>query len=102
MSQPQTLELNGANTFYHFGDNDYVQFKQLFDEYHIPFELPGTPSWGLAAGSTGVPFHTHGAVFAEVIYGKKVSHVTYQFSFFFVEMVFVPTRRNANIRTKRI
>jgi hypothetical protein len=83
MSQTQTLELSGANTFYHFGDNDHVLFKQLFDQYNIPFALTGTPSWGLAAGSTGVPFHTHGAVFAEVIYGKKVCRFFNFDSYFF-------------------
>ena len=77
MSKPQDLKVDGANTFYHFGDNDYESFKPLFDMYEIPFERPGTISWGLAAGSTGVPFHTHGPVFAEVIYGRKVSRILF-------------------------
>jgi len=71
MSKPQSLYQNGESTFYHFGDNDHLEFAKLFQLYKIPYDFIGTLSWGLAASNTGVPFHTHGAVFAEVIHGRK-------------------------------
>ncbi len=82
----------GDETFYYFGDNDFVSFASLFREYVIPpyynninnnnednttttTQEEVAISWGLAASGTGVPFHTHGAVFAEVIYGYKVINI---------------------------
>ncbi|WAQ96436.1 JMJD8-like protein [Mya arenaria] len=38
--------------------------------YQIP-NLTGMYSFGVAAAGTGVPFHFHGAGFAEVIFGRK-------------------------------
>ena len=64
-----------AETFYFFGDNDVVEWKELLDEYKLPpFKLPmyhAALSFGLAGPGTGVPFHFHGPGFAETIYGRK-------------------------------
>ncbi len=64
-----------SETFYFFGDNDVVEWKDHLDEYKLPpLKLPlHTPalSFGLAGAGTGVPFHFHGPGFAETIYGRK-------------------------------
>ena len=71
MISPQSMEKDGLSTLYLFGDNNWSQFKVLFDGLWIPFsianlwsayELPkygqlsllGALSWGLAASGTGV------------------------------------------------
>jgi len=75
MMEEQSLDRNGKDTLYHFGDNDLEEFAPLFDRYVKPpypdSMLRGTISWGLGGSGTGVPFHTHGAVFAEVLHGMK-------------------------------
>ena len=62
-------------TFYFFGDNDVVEWKDLLDEYILPpLQIPlhsTALSFGLAGPGTGVPFHFHGPGFAETIYGRK-------------------------------
>ncbi|PRP85664.1 jmjC domain-containing protein 8-like [Planoprotostelium fungivorum] len=75
MMEDQVTDRSGKDTLYHFGDNDLENFKPLFDQYIKPpypsSLLRGTISWGLGGSGTGVPFHTHGAVFAEVLHGMK-------------------------------
>eukprot|EP01090_Pellita_catalonica_P019448 TRINITY_DN6636_c0_g1_i1.p1 TRINITY_DN6636_c0_g1~~TRINITY_DN6636_c0_g1_i1.p1 ORF type:complete len:318 (+),score=32.49 TRINITY_DN6636_c0_g1_i1:37-990(+) len=71
-----TLDNTGASSFYHFGDNDYDAWEDLFDLYHPPLEIlstdsPSTYSYGLGTSGSGVPFHKHGPVFAEVLHGAK-------------------------------
>lgn len=66
-----------TDTYYQFGD----QLSELSDSLLPHYELPGAPwlklvkqtalSFGLSGTGTGVPFHTHGAVFAEVLVGRK-------------------------------
>ncbi|KAL6727265.1 hypothetical protein Aduo_009157 [Ancylostoma duodenale] len=73
--KPQSLETLGNETLYLFGDIDQKVWKPLLEKYRIPrWSLPGhSPalSFGIAGAGTGVPFHFHGPVFAEVIYGSK-------------------------------
>ncbi|XP_069124671.1 jmjC domain-containing protein 8-like [Argopecten irradians] len=73
--RPQTLQMLGNETFYWFGDNNYTEWKDLFDLYSAPtYNLPGMTgvySFGLAGAGTGVPFHFHGPGFGEVIFGRK-------------------------------
>jgi len=75
MMGPQQLSIDGDKTFYLFGDNT-ADFDSLLDEYDPPnfgnYTISPSLSWGMAGDGTGVPFHVHGEVFAEVIYGRKV------------------------------
>ena len=70
MMKPQSLRVNGNETFYWFGDNNHTEFAELFDAYHPPkYSIPDTSpaySFGVAGPGTGVPFHWHGPGFAEV------------------------------------
>eukprot|EP01130_Rhizamoeba_saxonica_P004765 TRINITY_DN1936_c0_g1_i1.p1 TRINITY_DN1936_c0_g1~~TRINITY_DN1936_c0_g1_i1.p1 ORF type:complete len:257 (-),score=47.64 TRINITY_DN1936_c0_g1_i1:68-838(-) len=70
----QDFNVNGADTYYQFGDNAIV-FGSLVDGYVLPDVLDADQfpsfSFGIAGDATGVPFHVHGAVLAEVIWGKK-------------------------------
>eukprot|EP01119_Soliformovum_irregulare_P016416 TRINITY_DN4742_c0_g1_i1.p1 TRINITY_DN4742_c0_g1~~TRINITY_DN4742_c0_g1_i1.p1 ORF type:complete len:273 (+),score=57.36 TRINITY_DN4742_c0_g1_i1:3-821(+) len=72
---PQDLSKSGQETLYHFGDNNFEDLKDLFALYEWPpyaiATEKGVTSWGLGGSGSGVPFHTHGAVFAEVMYGQK-------------------------------
>jgi len=71
MMGPQD-ERDGRHTFYHFGDHQ-PSFT-LLDAYVLPRVHRGqTPSlsWGLAGDVSGVPFHVHGPVYAEVLHGRK-------------------------------
>jgi len=73
---PVTLEHVAGKTWYHFGDNKYEEGEWTnFTEHYIrpQFEYDREPffSFGIGASGSGVPFHTHGAVFAEVLYGRK-------------------------------
>jgi len=74
MMGPQNITTSGDQTFYHFGDH-LKDFEHLLSQYKPPnlghSSAKATMSWGLAGDGTGVPFHTHGAVFAEVFWGKK-------------------------------
>ncbi|KAL3875423.1 hypothetical protein ACJMK2_033371 [Sinanodonta woodiana] len=73
--QPQTLTMLGNETFYWFGDNNYTEWEELFNQYKPPpYKIPGMTgaySFGLAGAGTGVPFHFHGPGFGEVIFGRK-------------------------------
>lgn len=75
MMSPQTLAADGASTWYHFGDNKHDQWEGVFQHYERPTEFTfgkySSLSFGLGPAGSGVPFHTHGHVFNEVIYGKK-------------------------------
>jgi len=70
----QEIEIDGDKTLYMFGDHT-SDFEGLLNEYNPPkFTVTPTPSlsWGIAGDGSGVPFHVHGAVFAEVLYGRKL------------------------------
>ncbi|VDM45377.1 unnamed protein product [Toxocara canis] len=75
--KPQNVDALGNETLYLFGDIDQQLWEPLLKEYRLPgWELPGhrpALSFGIAGAGTGVPFHFHGPVFAEVtvIYGSK-------------------------------
>lgn len=74
MMAPREMEDYAASTFYHFGDNNYEDWVNFTDHYvRPPFPYKREPffSFGIGGSGSGVPFHTHGAVFAEVLYGKK-------------------------------
>lgn len=63
-----------GETWYMFGDNDYATWTNFTEHYHRPtFDYDREPffSFGIGGSGSGVPFHTHGAVFAEVIHGRK-------------------------------
>ncbi len=65
------------DTWYQFGD----QLSEISDSLLPHYDLPpkewmrlvnhSALSFGLSGSGCGVPFHTHGAVFAEVIFGMK-------------------------------
>lgn len=73
--KPQSANTLGSETLYFFGDNNFTEWKALFDQYRAPpYLLPGTTtalSFGVAGPGTGVPFHWHGPGFSEVLYGRK-------------------------------
>lgn len=78
VDRPTTLSDRGDSTFYHFGDNDHTSFQALFATYVLPpWHATNTTaphpslSFGFAGHGSGVPLHTHGAVFAEVLHGRK-------------------------------
>jgi len=62
---------DAESIFYHFGDNNYTEWDELFQEYHVPYQYDGSLSFGVGGNGSGVPFHVHGPVFAEVLHGKK-------------------------------
>lgn len=75
MMDPLKLNASGVGTMYHFGDNQ-TQWSPLFLHYKKPtqyFSLKTQSSlaFGMGGSGSGVPFHTHGPVFAEVFYGMK-------------------------------
>ncbi|XP_064171578.1 jmjC domain-containing protein 8 [Anguilla rostrata] len=73
--RPQSLDTLGSDTLYFFGDNNFTEWRSLFDHYQPPrYSLPNTSgaySFGVAGAGTGVPFHWHGPGYSEVIYGRK-------------------------------
>ena len=81
---PQVIDKTADSTLYHFGDNNLEEWQGLFQHYVTPPLLEavnrGSLSFGLGGAGSGVPFHTHGAVFAEVLHGRKVC--TFTFTFF--------------------
>jgi hypothetical protein len=74
MMDPQPLSRLGNETFYLFGDNNGPQWARFLAGYRRPpfagAEF-GALSFGVAGRNTGVPFHIHGAVYAEVLHGRK-------------------------------
>ena len=74
MLAPVDLTNVAGKTWYHFGDNKYDDWANFTEHYRRPaWEYARDPffSFGIGASGSGVPFHTHGAVFAEVLYGRK-------------------------------
>jgi len=73
MIETQNEDMDGANTFYHFGDHrqDFDPVIQSYIKPPFHVAVNASLSFGIAGDATGVPFHFHGAVFAEVIYGRK-------------------------------
>ncbi|CAB1337873.1 unnamed protein product [Coregonus sp. 'balchen'] len=73
--RPQSLDTLGSDTLYFFGDNNFTEWRSLFENYKAPrYMLPhttGAYSFGIAGPGTGVPFHWHGPGYSEVIYGRK-------------------------------
>jgi hypothetical protein len=73
--RPQPLHADGASTWYHFGDNKHEEWNDVFQHYERPTKYTFGPhtslSFGIGPAGSGVPFHTHGHVFNEVLYGKK-------------------------------
>lgn len=73
--RPQSLDVLGSDTLYFFGDNNFTEWRSLFQNYvPPPYTLPGTSgaySFGIAGPGTGVPFHWHGPGYSEVVYGRK-------------------------------
>lgn len=77
-----SLERKANESFYHFGDNDHKAWPDIFQTYLPPFEILSNHftvervdghsfSFGLGASGSGVPFHVHGPVLAEVLHGAK-------------------------------
>ena len=74
MCAPQRAAATGVGSLYMFGDNDYTAWDALFSTYARPtqyYSKHATLSFGVGGSGSGVPFHTHGPVFAEVLYGAK-------------------------------
>nr|XP_046270395.1 jmjC domain-containing protein 8 isoform X2 [Scatophagus argus] len=73
--RPQSADALGSDTLYFFGDNNFTEWRSLFEHYEPPsYVLPhtsGAYSFGIAGPGTGVPFHWHGPGYSEVIYGRK-------------------------------
>lgn len=62
---------SASDVFYKFGDNYWTD---LLREYSRPQWYNGSEgalSFGVGGTGSGVPFHIHGPVFAEVFYGRK-------------------------------
>eukprot|EP00040_Diaphanoeca_grandis_P008043 m.43575 g.43575 ORF g.43575 m.43575 type:complete len:332 (-) comp19411_c0_seq1:349-1344(-) len=79
VSAPISMDNKAGETWYMFGDNKYDSWTNFTEHYHRPpFNYDREPffSFGVAASGSGVPFHTHGAVFAEVVHGRKRWFVT--------------------------
>ncbi|VDN51866.1 unnamed protein product [Dracunculus medinensis] len=72
----QKMDKLGNETLILFGDIDGEIWGDLLNDYNLPkWFLPNyfpALSFGIAASRTGVPFHFHGPVFAEVIHGSKL------------------------------
>lgn len=72
---PQTLDAQAHTTFYKFGNNHPVIDRELLSLYSRPpfanADEVGSLSFGFAGSGSGVPFHRHGHVFAEVLHGRK-------------------------------
>ena len=75
MMHPQQLNVSGIDSKYMFGDNKHLEWHDLFQHYAKPmtyvFGKYQSLSFGMGGSGSGVPFHTHAHVFAEVFYGKK-------------------------------
>lgn len=74
--RPQQESVPGNVSWYHFGDPHHLTWAEVRSVYEPPtkFMHPQQQpalSFGFAGSGTGVPFHTHGAVFAEVLHGRK-------------------------------
>ena len=72
----QNISHSGVDTWYQFGDNAVELERTLLVHYEQPTRFMkhvenAALSFGLAGTGSGVPMHTHAAVFAEVLYGAK-------------------------------
>eukprot|EP00659_Diplonema_papillatum_P002267 gene2267-3500_t len=75
LDTPPVVQL-GNTTWYHFGNNNHAEWPELFACYKLPTQYMQDPSYfafsfGMGGSGSGVPFHTHGGVFNEVVYGRK-------------------------------
>jgi len=64
----------GSDTWYWFGDNDHREWSTFFNSYVLPPFADADKvalSFGIGTRFSGVPFHIHGRVFAETIFGRK-------------------------------
>jgi ribosomal protein L16 Arg81 hydroxylase len=73
---PQPESVPGNASWYHFGDPHHQYWREVNGLYEAPWKFmhayqDPALSFGFAGSGTGVPFHTHGAVFAEALYGRK-------------------------------
>lgn len=73
---PQQEEVPGNASWYHFGDPHHRHWREVNSLYELPSKFMHAHqdpalSFGFAGSGTGVPFHTHGAVFAETVHGRK-------------------------------
>jgi hypothetical protein len=62
-----------------FTDSDWTNFTEHYVRPPYPYDRDPFYSFGIGGSGSGVPFHTHGAVFSEVLHGYKrwfVSPVT--------------------------
>uniref|UniRef100_A0A0G4FXV4 JmjC domain-containing protein n=1 Tax=Chromera velia CCMP2878 TaxID=1169474 RepID=A0A0G4FXV4_9ALVE len=67
------LNTPATDVLYKFGDN-YMGWEDLLGKYERPQLYGGQEgalSFGVGGSGSGVPFHEHGAVFAEVFHGQK-------------------------------
>lgn len=81
MTVPQPEDRWGNASWYLFGDTPEPFWDELLASYKIPYFAyeqrrvdPGlhiTPAFGLGGVNSGVPFHTHGGGWSEVLHGKK-------------------------------
>lgn len=75
LMEPQSLSASGVGTKYFFGDNRHGEWQALFSHYIQPssyiWSKHASLSFGVGGSGSGVPFHTHGHVFAEVFHGAK-------------------------------
>lgn len=74
MTGDASLERRGNATFYLFGDTVGKDWDKLLAHFVRPqWEggARGALSFGVAGRHSGVPFHTHGPVFADLQHGRK-------------------------------
>eukprot|EP00941_MAST-03F_sp_MAST-3F-sp1_P001999 g1999.t1 len=83
MSTEQPADRLGENTWYLFGDNREAFWKDVLSTYvSPPFSDPESPfrpdelqartlAFGMGGKFSGVPFHTHGPGWSEVLHGRK-------------------------------
>lgn len=85
MSLDQPEERRGNETYYLFGDTPEPFWQEVLEKYKAPiFSNPNVPSpprpaqllartlaIGFGGKYSGVPFHTHGPGWSEVLHGKK-------------------------------
>jgi archaellum component FlaD/FlaE len=78
MMVPWEREAKGAERFYLFGDNAWktsAAWRRIAEFYEaVPLfdaQQKQSLSFGMGGSGSGVPFHTHGPVFAELFYGAK-------------------------------
>eukprot|EP01134_Creolimax_fragrantissima_P005309 CFRG5309T1 len=72
---PQSIDTSADNIMYMFGDNYSPGWAEFLTSYQRPpylnSDVIGSISFGMGGDGSGVPFHRHGAVFAEVLHGHK-------------------------------